>query len=99
MAEIAADDLWLRFVVDQVNLFWRHEFGEAVTVPWTEFLLKYKEWLKATFPDVLDDREFEALMSREAEKALESELTEGDKQNKTVSGCMSGSVSDMLGSK
>ena len=39
---------------------------------------------------------YQALMSREAEKALESELTEGDKQNKTVSGCISGSVSDML---
>ena len=69
-----------------MNLFWQHAFGKKESVPWGEFIEQYKQWLKDTFPDVLDEREFEALMSKEAEQSLMFVIAEGtSKANKRVS--------------
>ena len=54
----------------KVSMFWKRKFQNADSVPWVEFIEGYKSWLRDTFPDVLDDEEFDNLMSEEAEKAL-----------------------------
>ena len=54
----------------KVSMFWKRKFGNAETIQWVEFIDAYKTWLRETFPDVLDDEEFDNLMSEEAEKAL-----------------------------
>jgi len=66
----------------KVSMFWKRKFGTQDQTPWVEFLEAYKQWLRDTFPDVLDDEEFDNLMSEEAEKALRHVLCNTKKGSK-----------------
>ena len=58
----------------KVTMFWKRKFGNSDTAPWPEFIEAYKQWMGDTFPDVLDEDEFENLMTDEAIKALKHAL-------------------------